>query len=54
MVIVNQGATRGDELAAARLDAPLGGTLTALVRELGLAGEQHQDGSLSLASGPER
>jgi len=35
VVIVNQGATRGDELAAATLDAPLGDTLTALVRELG-------------------
>ena len=51
VVIVNQGATRGDELAAARLDAPLGSTLTGLVRELGLAGEHDQDdeGSLSLA-----
>jgi NAD-dependent SIR2 family protein deacetylase len=49
VLIVNQGATRGDELAAARLDAPLGGTLTALVRELGLAGEHYQDGSLSRA-----
>ena len=49
VLIVNQGTTRGDELAAARLDAPLGSTLTALVRELGLAGEYHQDGSLSLA-----
>jgi NAD-dependent SIR2 family protein deacetylase len=37
VVIVNQGTTRGDDLAAARLDAPLGRTLTALVRELGLA-----------------
>jgi NAD-dependent SIR2 family protein deacetylase len=36
VVIVNQGATRGDPLAAATLDAPLGDTLTALVRELGL------------------
>jgi NAD-dependent SIR2 family protein deacetylase len=34
VVIVNQGATRGDVLAAATLDAPLGGTLTELVREL--------------------
>jgi len=49
VLIVNQGTTRGDDLATARLDAPLGGTLTALVRELGLADEQHQDGSLSLA-----
>jgi NAD-dependent SIR2 family protein deacetylase len=38
VLIVNQGATRGDELAATRLDAPLGGTLTALARELGLDG----------------
>jgi NAD-dependent SIR2 family protein deacetylase len=36
VVIVNQGATRGDELAAATLDAPLGATLTAAVREIGL------------------
>ncbi len=36
VVIVNQGLTRGDSLASARLDAPLGATLTALVRELGL------------------
>ena len=44
VVIVNQGATRGDELAAVRLDAPLGATLTGLVRELGLAGEHRRDG----------
>jgi NAD-dependent SIR2 family protein deacetylase len=37
VVIVNQGATRGDQLAVATLDAPLGPTLTALVGELGLA-----------------
>ena len=49
VVIVNQGATRGDELATARLDAPLGAALTALARELGLAGEHHEDGSFSLA-----
>ena len=49
VLIVNQGTTRGDDLATARLDAPLGSTLTALARELGLADEQHQDGSLSLA-----
>ncbi len=36
-VIVNQGATRGDALAAATVDAPLGETLEAAVRELGLA-----------------
>ena len=35
VVIVNQGATRGDPLATATLDAPLGSTLTALVRGLG-------------------
>jgi NAD-dependent SIR2 family protein deacetylase len=35
VVIVNQGATRGDSLATATLDAPLGVTLTALVRDLG-------------------
>ncbi len=34
VVIVNQGATRGDEYAAARLDAPLGQVLTALVGRL--------------------
>jgi NAD-dependent SIR2 family protein deacetylase len=49
VLIVNQGTTRGDDLATARLDAPLGATLTALERELGLAGKHHQDGSLSLA-----
>jgi NAD-dependent SIR2 family protein deacetylase len=48
VVIVNQGATRGDPLATATLDAPLGSTLTALVRGLGLAGSR-QDGSLSPA-----
>jgi NAD-dependent SIR2 family protein deacetylase len=36
VVIVNQGTTRGDDLTTARLDAPLGAALTALVRELGL------------------
>ena len=36
VVIVNQGATRGDSLAAATLDAPLGAALTAVARELGL------------------
>jgi NAD-dependent SIR2 family protein deacetylase len=45
VLIVNQGRTRGDDLATATLDAPLGAALTALVRELGLAGEH---GSLSL------
>jgi NAD-dependent SIR2 family protein deacetylase len=49
VVIVNQGTTRGDELATARLDAPLGAALTALTRELGLAGE-HQDEVGSLLS----
>jgi NAD-dependent SIR2 family protein deacetylase len=34
VVIVNQGATRGDELALATLDAPLGATLTAAVDSL--------------------
>jgi NAD-dependent SIR2 family protein deacetylase len=34
VVIVNQGATRGDALADAALDAPLGETLTALVSGL--------------------
>jgi NAD-dependent SIR2 family protein deacetylase len=34
VVIVNQGATRGDDLATATLDAPLGATLTAAVRTL--------------------
>jgi NAD-dependent SIR2 family protein deacetylase len=38
VIIVNQGATRGDELAAAVLDAPLGVTLTTLADELGLPG----------------
>lgn len=35
IVIVNQGATRGDPYAAATLDAPLGRTLTDLVAGLG-------------------
>jgi NAD-dependent SIR2 family protein deacetylase len=35
VVIVNQGATRGDAHAIARLDAPLGRTLSALAEELG-------------------
>jgi NAD-dependent SIR2 family protein deacetylase len=48
VVIVNQGATRGDSLATATLDAPLGAALTALVRELGLAGSS-QEGSLTQA-----
>ena len=43
VVIVNQGATRGDALATATLDAPLGSTLTALVRELGLADSSQED-----------
>jgi NAD-dependent SIR2 family protein deacetylase len=34
VVIVNQGATRGDDLAVVRLDAPLGRTLTAAVEAL--------------------
>ena len=34
VVIVNQGATRGDGYAAATLDAPLGQTLTSLVAAL--------------------
>jgi NAD-dependent SIR2 family protein deacetylase len=34
VVIVNQGATRGDPYASAILDAPLGATLTALVDQL--------------------
>ncbi|HEU5006685.1 MAG TPA: NAD-dependent protein deacetylase [Jatrophihabitantaceae bacterium] len=35
VAIVNQGPTRGDDLADVRLDAPLGSTLTALLTELG-------------------
>jgi NAD-dependent SIR2 family protein deacetylase len=35
VVIVNQGATRGDGYATATLDAPLGRTLTGLVAALG-------------------
>ncbi len=34
IVIVNQGSTRGDQHATAILDAPLGGTLTALITRL--------------------
>ena len=36
VVIVNQGATRGDPYATATLDAPLGPTLNALVDHLGM------------------
>jgi NAD-dependent SIR2 family protein deacetylase len=36
VVIVNQGATRGDAYATATLDSPLGRTLTGLVAALGL------------------
>ena len=36
VVIVNQGATRGDSFAVATVDAPLGETLTAAVRSLGI------------------
>jgi NAD-dependent SIR2 family protein deacetylase len=38
VVIVNQGATRGDELATATLDAPLGATLTSALESLTAAG----------------
>jgi NAD-dependent SIR2 family protein deacetylase len=48
VVIVNQGATRGDSLATATLDAPLGSTLTALAQELGPSGTS-QEGPLKLA-----
>jgi hypothetical protein len=34
VVIVNQGATRGDSYATATLDAPLGPTLSALADQL--------------------
>jgi NAD-dependent SIR2 family protein deacetylase len=37
VVIVNQGATRGDALAAATVDGALGSVLTSVVRGLGLA-----------------
>jgi NAD-dependent SIR2 family protein deacetylase len=37
VVIVNQGATRGDGYATAILDAPLGRTLNELVSALGAA-----------------
>ena len=35
VVVVNQGPTRGDPQATARLDVPLGATLTKAVRLLG-------------------
>jgi hypothetical protein len=50
VVIVNQGTTRGDSLATARLDAPLGAVLTALVRKLGLDSTSQED-LLTLAKG---
>jgi NAD-dependent SIR2 family protein deacetylase len=37
VVIVNQGATRGDDLAAAKLDVPLGATLNAVLRRAPIA-----------------
>ena len=37
VVIVNQGVTRGDGLAAAKLDAPLGPTLTRLAGDLAVS-----------------
>jgi NAD-dependent SIR2 family protein deacetylase len=37
VVIVNQGATRGDDLAVATVDAPLGSVLSSVIREFGLA-----------------
>jgi hypothetical protein len=37
VVIVNQGATRGDALAAGKIDAPLGSTLAGLAGRFGLA-----------------
>ena len=40
VVIVNQGETRGDSLAAATLDAPLGATLTAVRGSWGWAAKQ--------------
>jgi NAD-dependent SIR2 family protein deacetylase len=40
IVIVNQGATRGDAYATATLDAPLGLTLTELVTSLPVAGNR--------------
>jgi NAD-dependent SIR2 family protein deacetylase len=48
VVIVNQGATRGDVLATAVLDAPLGATLTALVGHLNLPGARPQNGTGAL------
>jgi NAD-dependent SIR2 family protein deacetylase len=46
VVIVNQGATRGDALATATVDAPLGMTLTGVVRALGV------DSGLPRLAGP--
>jgi len=37
VLIVNQGITRGDPYAAARVDLPLGQALTDLTTRLGLA-----------------
>ena len=42
VVIVNQGETRGDELATATLDAPLGPTLARLVNFLGYHSDKEQ------------
>jgi hypothetical protein len=40
VAIVNQGATRGDEKASVRVDAPLGQVLTRLVGDLLPAGDR--------------
>jgi NAD-dependent SIR2 family protein deacetylase len=41
VVVVNEGPTRADELAVAKVDAPLGPTLTALVESLGDRSRRH-------------
>jgi hypothetical protein len=48
VVIVNQGATRGDAYAAATLDTPLGRTLTELVAALPVVGSPLAEGRTPL------
>jgi NAD-dependent SIR2 family protein deacetylase len=45
VVIVNQGPTRGDRYADARIDVPLGGALNELVRRVGVDGARSTQGA---------
>jgi len=52
VVIVNQGETRGDDLATARLDAPLGETLTAALAELASLLRDRQGAATAIVAPP--